>query len=258
VKTSVVISLLSLLVLVSCVPKKQEFGGTEVPPGPMLQALEQRRQSFSGLKALASMQVVKRGSKRALDTVAIVLDAQKRLRMEGFGPLGQSLLALVWDGREVLLRMPGSDKVTKAGQAGLERLFGRGLEIQELCAILSGNIPELIQPYEAGLVCGRNDECVLDVRRGDQVRRVRISYSASDAGQGPRLIAEELYRSGKLLFEARFDRIAVVSHYRLPTKIVIENPDRKLLLTIEYNEAEVNVPIGEETFTLPDGEESGK
>jgi len=36
--------------------------------------------------------------------------------------------------------------------------------------------------------------------------------------------------------------------------LVVENPDKKLLLTISYSDAEVNVPISEEAFLLNDAE----
>jgi outer membrane lipoprotein-sorting protein len=39
-------------------------------------------------------------------------------------------------------------------------------------------------------------------------------------------------------------------------QIVIENPDKKLHVTVTYSEAEVNIPLSDDAFTLADGEEA--
>ena len=250
-KTSRLIALIAIPLLFSCLPKKPEIPRDEVPAGPLLQALEQRRHSFTGLKAMASVEVVKRGGKRTLENVGIVLDGQRRFRIEAFGPLGQSALALVWDGQELLARLPGNDRVVRQGPMGLERLLGGGLEVQELCAILSGNIPVSVPSSDARLFCGQAGDCMLELSEGDGVRRVRVQLPPGP-GSKPKLVSQALYRSGKLVYQARFEGTAEIAHYLLPMTLVIENPDKKLLLTIMYGDAEVNIPISDEAFLLND------
>ena len=75
-----VISLLS-----ACLPKQPVIPLTEVPAGPLLQALEQRRQSFAGLKAVAVVESVRKGRKRAFDNVGIVVASQDRLTSKRTG-----------------------------------------------------------------------------------------------------------------------------------------------------------------------------
>ena len=258
-KTSRLVALIVIPLLFSCLPKKPVVPLVEVPAGPLLQALEMRRQSFAGLKAMASITVVKRVGKRTLENVGIVLEGDRRFRIEAFGPLGQSELALVWDGRELLTRLPGNDRVVRQSPDGLERLLGEGIEVRELCAILSGNVPVAMPPSEARLFCGQAGDCMLELSRGDSVRRVRVQIP-SVPGNMPNVISQVLYRSGKLVYEARFDKTAEISHYLLPMTMVIENPDKKLRLTIVYNDAEVNIPISDEAFQLVDTEigDSGK
>jgi hypothetical protein len=251
VKTSRFIALIAIPLLFACAPKKPEIPLTEVPAGPLLHALEQRQRSFAGLKAIASIEVVKRGRKRTLENVGIVLDSQRRLRMEAFGPLGESLLAFVWDGREMALRLPENDRVVRQGPEGLERLLGEGLEVQELCALLSGNLPISAWSSDARLFCGQGGECMLELSYGDTVRRVGVIVSAGSE-QRSRFISHELHRSGTLVYRVRFDRVEKVSQYPLPMKITIENPDAKLRFTVEYLEAGVNVPIRDEAFLLKD------
>jgi len=256
VKTSRLIVLVVIPFLFSCIPKKPEVPLTAVPAGPLLQALERHRQSFVSLKAVARVEIIKRGRRRTLDTVGIVIDGLKRFRMEAYGPLGQSIMAIVWDGQDVLLRMPGEDKVTRTGPAGLGRLLGKGLEASDLCAVLSGNIPDAAPSSSATLLCGQERDCTLEMRSGDMIRRVLLQYPPTGSDQEPRVLSQELYRAGKLVYDARFERMQEISHYRLPISIVIENPDKKVLLTVQYTDVEVNTPISEESFVL--GDESGE
>jgi hypothetical protein len=223
-----------------------------MPADPVLQALERHRQSFSGLRAVASVEVARGNRKRTLETVGIVIDGERRLRIEAYGPLGQSLSAIVWDGREILMRKPGEDKVVRPGPKGLERLFGQGVEAADLCAMLSGNIPGKGDAADATLLCGKGGICVLELRTDDVVRQVRVSTPpAGDLGE-PRVLSYAFFRAGKLMYQAHFDRYAEISHYMLPVKIAIENPDKKLYVAVTYSEAEVNIPLSDEAFTLPD------
>lgn len=224
----------------------------EVPAGPLLHELEKRQRTFRGLKAMASVEIRKTGHKRTLENVGVVLDGQRRLRMEAYGPLGQSMMALVWDGRDVFLRRSEHDRVERLGREGVAELIGEGLDLRDLCALLSGNIPEPEQLYHATQFCEQNNtDCVLEIRHGSSMRRMRVVYAASGAEKEPWLISQEFYRSGKLIYQARFEQPELIAHYQLPLKMEIENPGDNLQLTIEYSsEISLNVPISEEMFTL--------
>ncbi len=249
------ISRLMLLVVVpllfSCLPKKPEIPGTEVPAGPIVQALEQQRRSFTALKAVASIEVVRQGKRRMFETVGVVLDAQRRFRVEAVGPLGLPIIALVWDGKEILLRLP-DERIMKPGQAGIERILGLGVEARELCAVLSGTVTEIDRPADARAYCVQDGGCVVELPAGDLVRRVHVLFSASPAPM-VRLVAQELYRSDRLLYRARYERAGETARGPLPGTIIIENPEKKVMLTVEYAEADVNVPLAEDAFTLGDG-----
>jgi hypothetical protein len=249
------ISFILILFLFACAPKKPELPLNEVPAGPLLQELEKRQHIFHGLKAMASIEIRKTGSQRTLENVGIIVDGQRRLRMEAYGPLGQSVMVLVWDGKDVFMRRPDQDRVERLGPEGISRLLGEGLDIRELCALLAGNIPETAQPYQAAQFCGQNNTtCVLEIRQDSRVRRVEVVYSGSGAETAPRLITQELYRSGKLIYRARFDQPEIIAHYQLPLKIRIENPADNLQLTIEYtSEIGINVPISDDVFSPLDG-----
>jgi hypothetical protein len=252
VKISRFVVLVTILLLFSCLPKKPETSLTPVPAGPVLDALVRHRQSFSSLKAVASLEVSKRGRKRAFDTVGIVIDEEKRLRIEAYSPLGQSLMAFVWNGRDVLLRLPGREKVTRSGPAGLEKLLGKGLGPSDLCAVLSGNLPDTALASSAVLRCGAENDCILELRRGDLIRRVVLSYSPTSSNQEPRIRSQELYRADRLVYDVRYEKTQEIAHYRLPLSIIVENPQENLELTVKYTDVEVNIPLSDESFLLTD------
>ncbi len=98
--------------------------------------------------------------------------------------------------------------------------------------------------------------CELTIRQDDLVRRVQVVNHPSGSGTMLTPVISELYRGGKLVYRARFEQVAETSHYLMPRAVIIENPDKKFSLTIGYAEVDVNVPIDEALFSLPD-EESG-
>jgi hypothetical protein len=211
--------------------------------------LEQQRQAVTTLKAIASVRVVRGGSKRSFDTVGIVFDSRRRLRVEAFGPLGQSLVALVWDGKDVFVRLQ-DDRIKKPGQAGIERMLGVSIEAKDFCAILSGTVTEIARPQETQAFCTRDGDCVLEFQEGEMVRRVNVLARAS--GAEVRIAGQELYRSDTLVYRVRYDQDEISRHGLLPGKVVIENPERQIVLKVEYTEAEVNMPVPDDAFTLTD------
>lgn len=255
-KTFRLIALIVIPLLFACAPKKPELPMTEVPAGPLLQPLEQQRQSLSGLKAIARIVVKRGGQKRAFDTVGIVLDAQRRLRMEAFGPLGQSIAALVWNGREFLLRLPEEAGIRRPGQAGLEKLLGINLDGTELCAALSGTIPELARSSIVRAACAEDNTCLVEISNGSDLRRVRVLFAPADPARTVTVMDQELYRSGALVYEARYSREKDEhAAFILPKSVSIENPSNHATLTIEYAETDINVPVEQELFSLSDKED---
>lgn len=221
-----------------------------------MEALEQRRQMFAGLKAVASVETVRAGRKRSYDTVGIVIEGQQRLRVEAYGPLGQSLATLVWDGAEVLLRLEDG-RVLTPGPAGLERMLGVAMDAGELCAVLVGNIPAAVSSKEARAFQRPDGSYVIELSAGDLLRRWYVLLSEPGPEPQVRITMSELYRSGKLVYRARYEYEEPISRYLVAKIVHIENPGKKVSLTVEYNEMDVNAPLGDDAFKLLDGAEAG-
>jgi len=239
--------------LFACLPKKPEIPLTEVPSGPLFQLLEQRRLSFTGLKAVANVHTVRSGRKRSYDSVGILVDSQQRFRVEAYGPLGQSLTTLIWDGTDVALRLENG-RVMRPGPAGLERIIGIAMDPRELCNALSGNIPEAVPPVETRAFRKPDGSFLIELTTRDALRRVHMLLSESGFDQTPRITEIELYRSGKLVYRALYDEMEQISHYMVPKMMRIENPERKVSLTIVFDETDVNMPLNDDAFKLPDAE----
>lgn len=250
------IRVLALLLLITapaaCRYRLPDLPGKDVPPGPIVTAIEARRELFRTAKAVARVETERGTRRRAYESVAIIVQGRDRLRVEGFGPLGESLYVLLWDGAAVRLRTHGQENYLTVGQAGLERALGMQLEPADLCAALVGALAPL--PGRSVVAAGKclsERRCMLDLASGSETWRLYLS----DATRGI-LDATEIYGGGSLLLRGRFDSPQIVSGFSFPMRVTLERPDRALRLMVEYQEVEVNVPVDEALFL--EGRENGR
>jgi hypothetical protein len=98
---------------------------------------------------------------------------------------------------------------------------------------------------------------VIELNAGGLLRRWYVFLS--DPGPEARVLItmSELYRSDKLVYRARYEQAEPISQYLMAKIVRIENPDKKVSLTVEYDEMDVNVPLGDDAFKLLDGAETG-
>jgi outer membrane lipoprotein-sorting protein len=245
VKTHAAFALMLLPLLFSCAPSLPEIPMTEVPAAPLVQELENRRGSFTGLKAAARVQTERRGRKRVYESVAVLLQGQSKFRIEGYGPIGEPVFDALWDGKDLMLRMPGEADLVRTGPWAFERLIGFSLAPPELAAVLSGNVPPTRKGDESRAACSADGRCMVDLRTADGRLRVRIAPAAPF-----RIESFERYRGSDLLYMVRFDALEPFDGYLFPKRITVEGADRKASLTIEYQDTEVNVPVADSAFLL--------
>lgn len=250
-----IIPLIIIPLLFACHPKKPEIPTTEVPAGPLVHALEQRGESFSSLKALASVRIVRKGRKRVFESSAVLLRGQEQFRIEAYGPLGETLMTLVWSGEEMLLDLEGRRRL--AGRSELARLIGADVDPAELAAVLAGNIPAAFPLSTARLFCSPEGICVLELRDGDRI--LRVHHQGSDGEADPFTIRFfRIYQGDRLVYQARFSNFAEISGYSLPQAIVMENPGKRVSLTVQYLEAEVNAPLDARLFMISGAGAAGR
>jgi len=244
IRAPLAIALLPLLF--SCASSRPEIPMTEVPAAPLVQELDRRRAAFTGLKAAAIVQTERKGRKRVYESVAFLQQGQAKFRIEGYGPLGEPLFNAIWEGKDLMLRMPGDAEFVRTGPWAFERLIGFALAPSELAAVLSGNVPPVRSGEEARARCSEDNRCVVEFLSNDDARwRVYIVPAAPF-----RIESGERYRGGDLLYTARFDAQESIGGYLFPKRIKVENAGRNGALTIEYQDMEVNVPVEDSAFFL--------
>jgi hypothetical protein len=253
VKISRLIALSIIPLLFACFPKKPEIPMTEAPPGPLIKALERHMESFSSLKALAEMQVVRKDRRRSFENVAVLVEGQKRFRIEAYGPLGANLATLLWDGKQLLMDLAGERRVISPGNPLMERVLGADVDPSELCAILSGGIPGTVSAYDARMFCAIDGSCVLDLRSDETM--VRVQEAAGWESRPFVIPSWEMFRNGKFLYRVCYEFSDKGGGRPIPRQIRIENPDRRVSLIIRYIDSESNVRIDERAFMISGMEE---
>ncbi len=252
-KPSRLIPFVLIPLLVSCLPKKPEISLPAVPVRPLIEALEQRRQAFAGLKAVASVEAVRSGRKRTYDSVGIVIDGQRRIRVEAYGPLGQPVVTLVWNGTEVQLRLEDGREV-RPGRSDLEEILGIAIDAEDLCAVLTGNIPAKASSSAASAFRDPSGNALVELSEGETERLFSVMLPEAGPPGDVRITESELYRSGRLMYRVRYGEVERVSQYLLAKTVKIENPSKKTSFTVAYTDIDVNSPLPDDAFILPGGE----
>lgn len=240
-----------LLGLSACMPGIPDVGLPEAASEGLVQQLNARREGMSNLSALARLRMERKGRKRAFDSVGVLVAKDKGLKIEAYDPLGAPLVTLLWQRDAEPLVSIGGERAVNAGGFGVERLLGMSIDLRDLMAVLTGNVPEDAVSHTPRVFCDERGRCVVEARHEGIVRR---SWLDIDSGRGSVLRSYELYNSGRLAFRARFENLKPFSGRLMPMRIEIENPERKVALTIEYEDVELNSPMGDDLFYMPDEE----
>jgi len=249
VKIRVLLSVLIVPLLSACVAAPPEIPLHEIPAGPLTQALEQRRRAFTGMKAVARVETEHKGRKRSYESVAILQQRFEKLRVEGHGPMGESIFALVWDGLDVMVRKAGEPEPVKVGLFGLERIIGVSLSPADLCAVLSGNIPRIPGNAETSVHCSDFGWCIMEARRDDMHLRVKVHMPAVSGG-AIKIDRIESFQRDHLVFDSVFAYPGDNTNSRFPATITLANPDRKAILTVHYEDVEADAVVEDSAFIL--------
>lgn len=245
-----------LSLLSACFRRPPDMPYTEVPAEPLARSLAQQADRFATLKALARVETERRGKRRVLESVAILQRGRERLLVEGYGPLGERLFGLLWDGSTVSLLPPDGSPVRTLGPAGIERIAGVRLLPEDLCAVLAGSAPPVPGDAAVRAGCSTDGRCAIDIPGGDGRWRVHAVLPAAGTGEDLRIDALERYRGRDLLFLVRYEGRVMHNGYSLPGRVTVREPGRDTALTVEYLDAEVNVPLDNGVFVLPEVREN--
>ncbi len=251
-KPSHLILLVIPSLLLSCAAIQPGIPMNEVPAAPFLQALDRRVRSFFTLKTTASLQIARKERRRVFDNAGILVQGRDRFRIEAYGPLGETVMTLLWAGQDVLLDLEGTVRVMPPKNSGLDRILGSEVDPADLADILAGNVPGMSRTTRAKLLCPvHGGACVLELNTKELV--IRVHPEADWESKGMVIRSCEILRKGSLVYQVRYESVADIAGYLLPKKITVENPDKQVVLTFQYFDAEVNAPLDAQDFTPPGG-----
>ena len=236
--------------LSACIPRPPEIPYAIAPAGPLVGALEEHRQRFGSLKALARIETEHREKRRVYESVAIVQRGFDRLRVEGYGPLGQTLFTVLWDGATIMLLPADGSGARTLGQGGLERIVGVNLAPQDLCAVLVGGAPRVPDAVGTTAGCSTDGRCIVDLPRGEERWRVHVRRGASVTGNALEIDAIERYHGGTLVFLVRYEgrEGPRTGEYALSKRVIVQDPAKRASLTVEYLDAQINGLIDDGMF----------
>lgn len=108
----------------------------------LITALEKRLDEFEDLRALVRVSLGRGGEKVRLKEV-LLLHREPRIRIEALGLLGQPFLFLTSDGTHLAVYAANERRYYRGTLTpeSFERLLGLSLQLPQLAAILSGNLP---------------------------------------------------------------------------------------------------------------------
>ena len=128
------------------------------------------------------------------------------------------------------------------------------MDAGELCAVLSGNIPALTETTATRAFREPDGSFLAEMVDGDTRRLVHVLLPEAGSGQGIRIADSELYRSDKLIYRAWYEEMEQITGYVIPKSLRVENPEKRVSMEVVFNETDVNVPLNEDSFKLPDEE----
>lgn len=233
-------------VLPACAARVPVIPYPSADPAPLAQAIEEQRQRFTSLRSLARIETEQKGRRRVYESVAIVQRKFERLRVEGYGPLGQTLFTILLNGTDLTVLQPdGSGPRTLKG-SDLRYVIGVALEPADLCAVLAGGAPRFSPGGAIAAGCSSDGRCAVDVPEGDGRWRVHVRRAGPDGRIA--VDAVERYDGAKLLFLIRYEDRIEAGGYALPRRVVVQDPGREASMTVEYLDAEVGGTLADDLF----------
>jgi hypothetical protein len=225
---------------------------SDVPSDPFVQALQQRRSSFTAMKGIARIESDHRGRTHAYESVAIILKGQERFRVEGYGPMGEAIFTVMWDGTDIFLKRAEDERARKTGQFGFERMLGVSLSPSDLCAILSGNMPAVPADAATSAQCSQAGWCIVTFLHDDLQWKVKVvpPQSAQDSIVIERM---ELFRNGKEVLSSWYVYKDHDWPRQFPSAVGLAQKDRKGSLLVQYQDVDVNVPLDDSVFSIGEG-----
>ncbi len=219
-------------------------------PGPLLEALAERRGQLADLTARARLTLRTPEQDLSADH-ALVIRGRRSLRLETLSPLGQPIGILVAAGNHIRWVDPFRARYWEgpSSRDTIERFTGVPLDLEELVAILAGTIPPVADTANLRLEqeSGENAYRLL-IPEGPVASRQVVVVSRRDLT----VLSRTRYdANGREVLRVKNGRFRPIEGYTLPLLVEVDLPQRHLSLTVDYQLVKVNQGAGEDVFELP-------
>jgi outer membrane lipoprotein-sorting protein len=227
-----------------CARKAPVLEPVDLPVGPILQRLDEKRVSLSSFRASGTLRLEGKGrqwSGRAL----LLSKFPHRLRLELLNFFGQPVLYLVSDGEEVVTWTPGENASRRfaLGKA-IATLTSLPLPDDEAMLLLAGAVPEF--EYQETQLCRDPQDGDFVLSLEDQTRgEMERIWLAPDTATVRRL---ERIQGGRSLLDATFSEFADTNGCPYPREVKIEVAG--VHLALRYQVFVPNVRLDDAVFHL--------
>lgn len=189
------------------------------------------------------------GKERVRFTASFLAVRPSRLRIEVEGPMGGALSSLASDGTQFGLLDVRENRFLfgPATPCNVGRLLQVELPVDDLVALLLGEIPHHGKITRREWLGRERHEVVWLNGRDGQSEAIHF---ASQNGMWRAVLWRVEDSGGKLLWSAAVE-------YRqdgdkaLPAQLILQQPSRKLRLSLVFRDLEPNVVVGDDLFHLP-------
>jgi outer membrane lipoprotein-sorting protein len=218
------------------------------PPGEeVFQQVKARQGAVLGLKGLAQVKV---SSPEKSFSNQEVLFARRPgfLRVESLSPLGTPLFYLVTDGKEIRLYDPGENRYYRGGWRNDALSFALPLTLpsEEVVLFLLGGVP-LMDPESISLRPETQEGLwILDLRSSARGERQTLWVH-------PRffyIVRADLQRPGSS-YQLFYSDFRPVKEILFPHEMRLFAADRKIRISVEFSEVDLNPEWKDQDFSLP-------
>lgn len=233
-----------LLVLLAGCAAPQVKSLPQLPRETLQAALQQQQQQFTGVSAMAKVQIDNRGETLASDQ-ALLVALPDRLRSETLSMFGQPLLSLASEAGELEVFIPSRQQFLRgeASAANLLRYARLPLTVDELVRLLLHRVPLLV----ASEVVAKPGP-VLELS-GDRGFRQILYFD-----EQTRLVGADYFDSrGELWLQLGYADFAAQNGF--PTRMELTLPQDRISASVRLSDIEVNPVIADNKFRLkvPEG-----
>jgi outer membrane lipoprotein-sorting protein len=243
------LNILILMILYGCVtpPKVRRHKRPPLNPQHILEQIHSRSLNIRDLSGFSKFHISSRGKKQS-GTIAINLKKDTFLRLGFLNLFGQPIHYFLADEKRLLSYNPGEKSAVsgKPDARNVKRLIGVRMEVESFVSFLLGDPLDLNRFYPESVIY-----------ESDTDRYLFLAEETSGTGKlwvDPDTFSPVQYHSydknGSIRILTVWDNFRRIGNISFPTKIIIELPQEKTIVNVQYTDFDLNSELAPEIFSL--------